>query len=110
MAFVWSDLNYKTGYFGKGYYFLTPEEAYFRSLYNDLTSVNNIIKIPNNNYITYNTPIDNINITIQDNNINFSEEFYLKDQYVISTMEIDNDRLAAQDFINESVVIINRRT
>jgi len=25
-------------------------------------------------------------------------------------MEIDTDRLAAQDFINESVVIINRRT
>ena len=71
-----SDLNHKMGYFGKGYYFLTPEEAYFRSLYNDLTTVNNILKIPNNNYINYNTPIDNINITVQDN------KFYLNNFYI----------------------------
>jgi hypothetical protein len=55
--------------------------------------------------------MDGLNfITIEDNRIEFQDEFYLKDQYVISTMEIDNDRLAAQDFINEMVVIINRRT
>ena len=71
-----SDINYKDGYYGKGYYFLTLEEAYYRSLYNDLTPDDNIIKLPNNKYITYNTPLDNTNITIN------NDKFYLNTIYI----------------------------
>lgn len=62
-----SEINYKNGKYGNGYYFGTLEEAYYRSLYNDLTPVNNLIKLPNKRYITYNTPLDNVNITIKEN-------------------------------------------
>ena len=71
-----SDINYKDGKYGKGYYFLTLEEAYFMSLYDDLTPINNLIKIPNKNYITYNTPLENVNITINDN------KFYLNNMFI----------------------------
>ena len=71
-----SDINYKDGKYGKGYYFLTLEEAYYRSLYNDLTPLDNIIKIPNNKYITYNTPLDNANITMN------NDKFYLNTVYI----------------------------
>ena len=71
-----SDINYKDGAYGKGYYFLTLEEAYYRSLYNDLTPDDNIIKLPNNKYITYNTPLDNTNVTIN------NDKFYLNTIYI----------------------------
>ena len=71
-----SEINYKDGKFGKGYYFCTIEEAYFMTLYDDLTPIDNLIKIPNKKYITYNTQLENITISID------NDKFYLNNLYI----------------------------
>lgn len=71
-----SDINYREGKYGKGYYFLTLEEAYYRSLYNDLTPIDNIIKLPNKKYISYNTIINDDAVVINEN------KFYLNNTFI----------------------------
>ena len=71
-----ADINYYKGHFGKGYHFLTIEEAYYNSLYDNVLHNNNIIKLVNKNYISYNTPYDNQNIIIQNG------KFYLNNTFI----------------------------
>jgi len=83
--------NYKKGFYGKGYYFITLEEAYYNSLYDTDIPVDNIIKLPNNNYIMYNTILDNNTITIKNNKFYFNNTFIgdvpkycnIKNRYII---------------------------
>jgi hypothetical protein len=71
-----SDLNYKKGYFGKGYYFTTLEEAYFKSLYDDLSPSEHLVKLINNNYINESSVLDNTDIIIK------NKKYYLNNTYI----------------------------
>jgi hypothetical protein len=71
-----NDINYKKGANGYGYHFSTLEEAYHRSLFDDLTPEDNLIKLPNKKYIHYDTLLENNTITTNDN------KFYLNNIYI----------------------------
>jgi hypothetical protein len=71
-----SDINYKKGHFGKGYYFETLEEAYFKALYSNISSTDNTLKLINRDYINETTDITNKTISIKDN------KFYLNKQFI----------------------------
>jgi hypothetical protein len=71
-----SDLNYKKGHFGKGFYFETLEEAYFKSIYADLSLTEQLVKLINRNYINEKTDLNNRIITIIDN------KYYLNNTYI----------------------------
>jgi hypothetical protein len=74
-----NDLNYKNGYFGKGYYFTTLEEAYFKSLYDDLTTTDQLVKLINKNYINEMSILDNTDITIK------NKKYYLNNTFIGDT-------------------------
>ena len=71
-----TDLNYKNGNFGKGYYFNTLEEAYFKSLYDDLSPTEHLVKLVNHNYINDMSILDNTDITIK------NKKYYLNNTYI----------------------------
>ena len=71
-----TDINYKNGHFGKGYYFTTLEEAYFKSLYDDLSTTEHMVKLINKNYINDMSILDNTDITIK------NKKYYLNNTYI----------------------------
>ena len=74
--YILSDQNYKNSKHGKGYYFTSLEEAYFRSLYDDLEPTDTILKLLNNKYINDITPINDRTIKVKGN------KFYLNDTFI----------------------------
>lgn len=71
-----NDINYKKGTNGYGYWFTTLEEAYYRSIYDDLTPEENLIKLHNKKYIHYDTLLENNTIITKD------DKFYLNNIYI----------------------------
>jgi hypothetical protein len=71
-----NDINYKKGNNGYGYWFTTLEEAYYRSIYDDLTPEENLIKLHNKKYIHYDTLLENNTIITKD------DKFYLNNIYI----------------------------
>jgi hypothetical protein len=74
--YILLDQNYKHGKHGKGFYFTSLEEAYFRSLYDDLEPTDTLLKLLNNKYISELTPTADRKIKIKDN------KFYLNDIFI----------------------------
>jgi hypothetical protein len=70
------DANLKNGKFGNGYYFTSLDESYFHSLYDDLESTDNILKLLNNKYINELTPVEDRAIKIKNN------QFFLNNTFI----------------------------
>ena len=73
--FLLNDVNYKKEK-GKGYYFGILEQAYFQSLYTDLSPTEGLIKLVNDNYIRTMTPLKQNEISIKHG------KFYLNSMYI----------------------------
>ena len=99
-----SDNNYYKGHFGNGYHFLTLEEAYYNSLYDNVTHSNNIIKLPNKNYISYNTPYDNQEIIVKNN------KFYLNNIFIGNVPKLCNGTTYTLYKFNSNYIYIKSKT
>ena len=96
-----NDLNYKDGTKNKsGYYFGIIEQAYFQSLYTDLSPTEDLIKLINDNYIREMTPSKNNEITIK------HDKFYLNNSYIGEVPQYCNNRTFTLYQFNENFIYL----
>lgn len=101
-----NDVNHKKGHYGNGYYFTTLEQAYYNSIYDDLTPENNLIKIVNKKYINYETLIKDNKITVKDN------KFFLSNIFIGEVPQYCNKNTSFKlyTFNNKFIYILSNKT